>query len=99
MVRGSLRHIRRATFVVVNPTHVAIALRYVAEETPVPMILVRAAGDGALRVKKVAAEAGIPTIEDPPLARQLYALDALGPIPPELYLAVAQIIAMLNRER
>jgi flagellar biosynthesis protein FlhB len=99
MVRGSLRHIRRATFVVVNPTHVAIALRYVAEETPVPMILVRAADAGALRVKKLAVDAGIPTIEDPPLARRLFALDALGPIPPELYLAVAQIIAMLNRER
>jgi flagellar biosynthesis protein FlhB len=99
LVRGSLRHIRRATFVVVNPTHVAIALRYVADETPVPMILVRAADDWALRVKKLASEAGIPAIEDPPLARRLYALDALGPIPPELYLAVAQIIATLNRER
>jgi flagellar biosynthesis protein FlhB len=99
LVRGSLRQIRRATFVVVNPTHVAVALRYVADETPVPMILVRAADDGALRVKKLASEAGIPMIEDPPLARRLYALDALGPIPPELYLAVAQIIAALGRER
>ncbi|MGH7716060.1 MAG: EscU/YscU/HrcU family type III secretion system export apparatus switch protein [Vulcanimicrobiaceae bacterium] len=99
MVRGSVRHIRRATFVVVNPTHVAIALRYVPEETAVPMILIRVADEGALRVRKLADEIGIPTIENPPLARQLYVHDALGPIPPELYIAVAQIIATLSRER
>ncbi len=98
MVRGALRHVRRATFVVVNPTHIAIAVRYVAEEMPVPLILVRAADEGALRVRKLAAETRIPLIENPPLARQLYAHDALGPIPPELYLAVAQIIAALQRE-
>ena len=98
MVRGALRNVRRATFVVVNPTHIAIAVRYVAEEMPVPMILVRAADEGALRVRKLAAETRIPLVENPPLARQLYAHDALGPIPPELYLAVAQIIAALQRE-
>jgi len=98
MVRGGLRNVRRATFVVVNPTHIAIAVRYVAEEMPVPMILVRAADEGALRVRTIAADARIPLIEDPPLARQLYAHDALGPIPPEVYLAVAQIIAALQRE-
>ncbi len=98
MVRGALRNVRRATFVVVNPTHIAIAVRYVAEEMSVPMILVRAADEGALRVRKLAADARIPLVENPPLARQLYAHDALGPIPPEVYLAVAQIIAALQRE-
>ncbi|HEY1729994.1 MAG TPA: EscU/YscU/HrcU family type III secretion system export apparatus switch protein [Candidatus Baltobacteraceae bacterium] len=98
VIRGALRNVRRATFVVVNPTHIAIALRYVTGEMPVPMILVRAAGDGALRVRKLAAELRIPLIEDPPLARRLFAHDALGPIPPEVYLAVAQIIAALQRE-
>jgi len=97
MMRGSLRNVRRATFVIVNPAHLAIALRYIPDETPVPMILVRAADDAALRVKRLAAEVRIPTIENPPLARQLYAHDALGPIPPELYLAVAQIVAALQR--
>jgi flagellar biosynthesis protein FlhB len=97
MLRGALRAVRKATFVVVNPTHIAVALRYVPSETSVPVILVRAADGGAQRVKTLAAEEGIPTIEDPPLARQLYELDALGPIPPELYLAIAQIIAMLQR--
>ena len=98
MVRGGLRNVRRATFVVVNPTHIAIAVRYVAEEMPVPIILVRAADEGALRVRELAADARVPLIEDPPLARQLFAHDALGPIPPEVYLAVAQIIAALQRE-
>lgn len=97
LLRGGMRQVRRASFVVVNPTHVAVALRYAPPETPVPAILVRAADAGARRLKTLAAELRIPTIEDPPLARALYAHDALGPIPPELYLAVAQIIAALQR--
>ena len=97
VLRGGLRAVRRASFVVVNPTHLAIAVRYAPPETPVPAILVRAADGGALRVKDLARQLGIPTIEDQMLARALYAHEALGPIPPELYLAVAQIIAMLQR--
>ena len=97
ILRGSVQQIRRASFVVVNPTHVAVALRYMPPETPVPMILVRAAEEGAQRVKALAAQAGIPVIEDATLARSLYAHAELGPIPVELYVAVAQIIAVLTR--
>jgi flagellar biosynthesis protein FlhB len=96
MLRGSIREVRRASFVVVNPAHVAVAVRYVPPETPVPAILVRAADEGALRVKALAREARIPTVEDPALARKLFA-HALGPIAPELYVPVAQIIASLQR--
>lgn len=97
VLRGGLRQVRRASFVVVNPTHLAVALRYAPPETPVPAIIVRAADAGAQRMKALAAELGIPSIEDPGLARALYAHEALGPIPPALYLAVAQIIAALQR--
>jgi flagellar biosynthetic protein FlhB len=97
LMRGSLREVRRATFVVVNPTHVAVALRYVPPRTPIPEILVRAADAKAARMRALAAQDSIPMIEDPPLARQLYAHDALGPIPPEAYVAVAQIVAFLHR--
>jgi flagellar biosynthetic protein FlhB len=97
IARGSLRQVRRASFVVVNPTHVAVALRYVPPQTPVPLILVRAADAGALRVKALAAESQIPVIQDVVLARNLYAHAELGPIPIELYVAVAQIIAALTR--
>ena len=49
LLRSSLRQVRRASFVVVNPTHVAVALRYVPPETPVPTILVRAADERLAR--------------------------------------------------
>jgi flagellar biosynthesis protein FlhB len=97
IMHGTVREIRRASFVVVNPTHVAVALRYAPPQTPVPEILVRAADVKARKVRELAAELSIPTIEDPSLARRLYAHDALGPIPPETYVAVAQIVAHLQR--
>ena len=97
LLRGSLREVRRASFVIVNPTHVAVALRYAPPSVAVPEILVRAADARAQRVRALAAAASIPTVEDPPLARALYAHDALGPIPLETYVAVAQIVASLKR--
>jgi flagellar biosynthesis protein FlhB len=97
LMRGSLREVRRASFVVVNPTHVAVALRYAPPKTPVPEILVRAADRQAQRVRLAAANAAIPILEQPELARQLYAHDRLGPIPPEAYVAVAAIVAFVQR--
>ena len=97
LLRGGIRHVRRASFIVVNPTHIAVALRYAPPEVPVPAILVRAADAGALRVRALASELRVPIIEDRELARSLYAHDVLGPIPHELYLAVAQIVAALQR--
>lgn len=97
LLRGAVSEVRRASFVVVNPTHVAVALRYEPPQTPVPEILVRAADANARKVRALASELSIPMIEDPPLARRLFAHDALGAIPPEAYLAVAQIVAFLQR--
>jgi flagellar biosynthesis protein FlhB len=99
LMRGAVREVRRASFVIVNPTHVAVALRYAPPQTPVPEILVRAADAKARKVRSLAGELSIPVIEDPPLARSLFAHDALGPIPPEAYVAVAQIVASLQRQR
>jgi len=98
IVRGSLREVRRATFVVVNPTHVAVALRYAPPEVCVPTIVVRALDGGALRVKALARDAEVPVVENAELARELYAVGSLGPIPPELYVAVAHVVASLLRE-
>ena len=97
ILKGSLREVRRASFVVVNPEHVAVALRYHPVETPVPEILVRAYDEGAARVKALAREAGIPIVENVSLARSLFAHGALGPIPRDLYVATAQIVATLAR--
>jgi flagellar biosynthesis protein FlhB len=97
-VRGAIARTREASFVVVNPSHVAVALRYAPPQVPVPEILVRALDEAALRVKGIAREHAIPIVEDVTLARLLYAQGESGrAIPPEAYVAVAQVIASLTR--
>jgi flagellar biosynthesis protein FlhB len=99
LVRGSIARVREASFVVANPEHIAIALKYEPPGVPVPEILVRACDAAALRVKEIAREHGIPIVEDVALARALFAGgDAGDPIPRALYVAVAQIVAALARE-
>ena len=99
VVRGAVGRTREASFVVVNPAHVAVAIRYAPPAVPVPEILVRALDDAALRVKAIARAHGIPVVEDVALARLLFAQGESGrAIPPETYVAVAQVIAALARE-
>jgi flagellar biosynthesis protein FlhB len=99
VVRGSIGRTRDASFIVVNPTHVAVALRYAPPAVPVPEILVRALDDAALRVRAIARERSIPIVEDVALARFLYSRGEGGrPIPADAYVAVAQIVAALARD-
>jgi len=98
LIRGSLSRVREAAFVVTNPTHIAIALKYAPPETPVPEIVVRAADEGAERVKELARSLSIPVVENVALARALFALDDVGrPIPNDTFVAAAQIVASLAR--
>ena len=98
LIRGALARVKDAAFVVVNPTHVAVALEYRPPWVPVPTVLVRAAGEMALRVREAAAEHRIPIIENVPLARALYHDGAVGePIAHQHYVAVAEVVAALMR--
>lgn len=100
ILRGSVRSVREAAFVVVNPSHVAIALAYDPPKTPVPRVLVRAAESAALRVRDLAARLRIPIVENAQLARALFRDAVTGlPIPVEHYLAVAEIVVALSRSR
>ena len=97
LVRGSLSRVKDASFVVVNPTHVAVALEYRPPAVPVPVVLVRAADEGALRVRELANEHRVPIVENLPLARALFADASVGAvIPHEHYIAVAEIVAALR---
>jgi flagellar biosynthesis protein FlhB len=97
--RGSLRRVKDASFVVTNPTHIAIALEYRPPDVPVPRVLVRAADESAARVRELAAAYRVPLVENVPLARQLYAIAKPGEfIPQETYIAVAEVVAALTRE-
>jgi flagellar biosynthetic protein FlhB len=96
--RGAVSRTREAAFVVVNPTHLAIAVRYAPPEVPVPEIVVRAAGAVALEVRAIAERARIPVLEDVVLARLLWRSGEAGrPIPPQTFVAVAYAIAGLVR--
>lgn len=100
IARGSLSKVKDAAFVVVNPTHVAVALEYRPPDVPVPRLLVRAADEAARRVRELAALHSVPIIENVPLARALYAGARSGQfIPHETYVAVAEIVVALQGKR
>jgi flagellar biosynthesis protein FlhB len=97
-VRGGIARTREASFVVVNPTHIAIAIRYAPPAVPVPEIIVRAADAVALDVRAIAERECIPVVEDIALARLLWRSGEAGrPIPAESFVAVAYTIAALVR--
>ena len=84
-----------ADVVLVNPTHVAVALRY-DEAGGAPVVVARGAGVIAARIREVAAEGQVPLVRDVPLARALYASTEVGQeIPVELFAAVAQVLAFV----
>lgn len=96
--RGALHRVKDAAFVVTNPTRIAIALEYRPPDVPVPRVIVRAADDGAARVRAIAREYGVPLLENVPLARALYASARPGDfIAQEHYIAVAEIVAALAK--
>nr|MEA2797192.1 flagellar biosynthesis protein FlhB [Phenylobacterium sp.] len=94
--RRMIQAVPDATVVVMNPTHYAVALKYDASETPAPMCVAKGMDTLALKIREIAEAAGVPVIEDPPLARALYAaVDVDEVIPPAHYEAVAKIIGFI----
>jgi flagellar biosynthesis protein FlhB len=90
----------RATFVVANPTHFAVALRYVKEEGGAPLVVAKGKDLIALKIREIAAEHDIPIIEDKLLARSLYkAVEVDKMIPPEFYKAIAEVVFFLFSRR
>ncbi len=86
-----------ADVVVTNPTHFAVALRY-GRDAPAPVVVAKGQDIVAARIRAIAAEHGVPVIEDPPLARALHASVECGSqIPEELFGAVAQLLAFVYR--
>jgi flagellar biosynthetic protein FlhB len=88
-----------ADVVLVNPTHVAVALKYDADRGA-PRVVARGAGVVAQRIREEAAEHGVPLVRDIPLARALHRSTVVGQeIPAELYAAVAQVLAFVISRR
>jgi flagellar biosynthetic protein FlhB len=90
-----MAQVAEADVVLVNPTHLAIALRYQPGKGA-PRVVAKGAGAVALKIREIARENRIPVVEDKPLARTIYRVCELDEeIPAELYMAVAQILAFV----
>ena len=94
--RRMVAAVPRATMVIANPTHYAVALRYVRSEGATPIVIAKGMDNIALKIRETAGKHNIPVIEDKALARSLYAAVVPDrPIPPEFYKAVAEIVLLL----
>lgn len=94
--RRMMQDVPKADVVITNPTHIAVALKYDPDVSPAPYLLAKGEEYVAQRIKEVAKENGIEIVENKPLARMIYAnVDIGAEIPPELYHAVAEVLAML----
>lgn len=108
-VKGKIKQIQRqraqqrmmqqvpgADVVIRNPTHFAVALRYKPDQDNAPIVLAKGQDSLAARIVQVAEQHKIPTIENVPLARALYAQAELNQeIPPDLYEAVAEVLVYI----
>jgi flagellar biosynthetic protein FlhB len=99
MLRKSLqRDVKRATAVVTNPIHYAVAIEYRPATMAAPVVVAKGRNLIALKIKELARWHDVPIVENPPLAQALYkAADVGQMIPPKLYAAVAEILAFLYR--
>jgi len=98
--RRMFREVPTSDVVITNPTHIAVALKYDPTRAPAPVVTAMGQRKIAERIKAIALEHGVPVVEDRPLARALLATARVGfPIPAELYVAVAEILAFVIRRR
>jgi type III secretion system FlhB-like substrate exporter len=112
-IRGRIRSIQRqmrrrrlqadvskASVVITNPTHYAVALEFNFETLQAPKVLAKGRNLMAARIKDEARWAGVPIVENPPLARSLFrSVEPGQSIPQDLYAAVAAILAFLYRQQ
>jgi len=96
----ALRKTRHADVLITNPTHVAVALRYVHGQMASPQLLAKGSGFMAAAMRQIAARHHIPVVQNPSLARTLYRdLPVDQHVPPELYAQVARIIVWVLARR
>lgn len=95
-----LKEVPKADVVLVNPTHVAVALKYEGKTMEAPMMVAKGADHLAEKIKEIARAYGVPIVRRPELARAIYSSVEPGqPIPENLYVAVAEVLAMIYRLR
>ena len=101
MRKRMMQDVKTADVVIVNPVHIAVAIRYDPMLAPAPIIVAIGQRKIAERIKKIAFESGVPVVENIPVARALLASRAMPgtQIPIELYVAVAEVLAFVMRQK
>jgi len=98
--RRMLQEVPTADVVITNPTEIAVALRYRQEENQAPVVVAKGIDYMAARIREIAAEHEIEIVENPPVAQMIWKHCEVGSeIPVELYQAVAEILALIYRNR
>lgn len=93
-----MQAVPEADVVITNPTHFAVALQYEAKSMEAPKLIAKGVDHLALRIREIAEENGIPVVENPPVARALYAtVEVDAEVPGEHYKAVAEIIGYVMK--
>jgi flagellar biosynthetic protein FlhB len=95
--RRMIAAVGKATVVVTNPTHYAVALAYERGANSAPRVVAKGLDDVAARIREAAGKAGVPLVPNPPLARALYAVALDAEVPAEHFKVVAEIIAYVWR--
>jgi flagellar biosynthetic protein FlhB len=94
--RTMMKDVAKATAIIVNPTHFAVAIRYKMSSMAAPTVVAKGKNFLAARIRKLADEHQIPIVENPPLAQALYKSAEVGQeIPADLYKAVAEVLAYI----
>jgi flagellar biosynthetic protein FlhB len=96
--RRMMGNVPRATVVITNPTHYAVALEYRRETMAAPVVVAKGRDLVARKIREIARQHGVPIVENPPLAQTLYkAVEVGDTIPAQLFAAVAEVLAYLVR--
>ncbi len=94
--KQQLKDLKTADVVITNPTHFAVAIKYDSELAPAPIVVAKGVDHFAFKMREVAKENNVMIQENVPLARALYAMADIGTmVPPELFVAVAEILAVV----
>ncbi len=98
--KRQLSAIPTADVIVTNPTHFSVAIKYDPDVSPAPMVVAKGQDHFAFKIREVATEHGVPVIENKAVARTLYSVCEVDHmIPPELFVAVAEVLALVFSKR
>ena len=94
--RRMMQNLPTADVVITNPTHLSVAIKYDADKNSAPIVIAKGEDFLAMKIREIARENNIEIVENKPLARMLYAnVDIGAEVPPELYQAVAEVLAFV----